>query len=47
MKRLLLSVAALVVATLLLSLGESNDVKEGVTQDNNNVEVVEGADNAS
>ncbi len=47
MKKLLLSVAALVVATLLLSLGESNEVKEGVTQDSQTVEVVEGANIAS
>lgn len=46
MKKLLLSVMALMVATLLFSQGESNETKEGVTQDNP-VELVQEADNAS
>lgn len=46
MKKLLLSVAALMVATLLFSLSETNEVKEGVTQDNA-VELVKDADIAS
>ncbi|MBT8273792.1 MAG: hypothetical protein KJO77_08300 [Bacteroidia bacterium] len=46
MKKLLLSVAALMVATLLFSLDDNNDVKEGVTQDNA-VEMVKKAEIAS
>ena len=34
MKKLLLSVAALLLATVLLSLDDSNNVKENITQDN-------------
>lgn len=35
MKKLLLSVAALIVATLMISLNEPNEVKkEGLSQDN-------------
>jgi len=34
MKKLLLSVVALMVATLLFSLDDSSDVNEGVSQDN-------------
>ncbi|MEH6536357.1 MAG: hypothetical protein V7719_08205 [Psychroserpens sp.] len=34
MKKLLLSVAALMFATLLFSQDDSNDVKEDLTQDN-------------
>ncbi len=33
MKKLLLSVAALLLATVLLSLDDSNNVKENITQD--------------
>ena len=43
MKKLLLSVAALMVATLLFSQDDSNDVNEGVSQDNT-VEVVKDAE---
>lgn len=46
MKKLLLSVAALMAATLLFSLSDSKEVKEGVTQDNP-IEVVEDAKIAS
>ena len=46
MKKLLLSVVALMVATLLFSQDDSNEAKEGVTQDNT-VELVQEADNAS
>ena len=33
MKKLLLSVAALILATLLLSLDDNNNVNEDITQD--------------
>ena len=46
MKKLLLSVAALVFATLLFSLGDSSDDKKGVSQDNPTV-VVNDVDLAS
>lgn len=39
MKKLLLSVAALMVATLLFSQGESSDDNKGVSQDNPTVVV--------
>ena len=34
MRKLLLSVAALMVATMIFSLGESSEVDKGVSQDN-------------
>ena len=46
MKKLLLSVAALMAATLLFSLNNKNDVKDEVGQDNP-IEVTEDADVAS
>lgn len=46
MKKLLLSVAALLAATLLFSLDDMNDVKDGVGQDNP-IEVAKDADMAS
>ncbi len=46
MKKLLLSVAALMFATLLFSLGDSSDDKKEVTQDNPTV-VVNDIDLAS
>lgn len=46
MKKLLLSVLALMVATLLFSQDDSGDKKEGVSQDNN-TELVKDADNAN
>ena len=46
MKKLLLSVVALMVATLLFSLDDRNEVKEGVSQDNA-IEVVKDAEAAS
>lgn len=46
MKKLLLSVVALMAATLLFSLDDAKDVKEGVTQDNP-IEVVNDAEIAS
>lgn len=39
MKKLLLSVAALMFATLLFTIGDSNDDKKDVTQDNQTVVV--------
>jgi len=46
MKKLLMSVAALVFATLLFSLGDSSDDKKEVSQDNPTV-VVNDVDLAS
>lgn len=46
MKKLLLSVVALMAATLLFSLDDSNEVNEGVTHDNP-IEVVNDAETAS
>ena len=46
MKKLLLSVVALMVATLLFSQGDINDATDGVSQDNS-VEVVKDAEIAS
>ena len=46
MKKLLLSVAALMVATLLFSLDDSVEVKEDVSQDNK-VEIKKDAATAS
>lgn len=46
MKKLLLSVAALMVATLLFSQGDSVDVKEDISQDNK-IEAIQDVDIAS
>ena len=46
MKKLLLSVVALMVATLLFSQSDISDVTDGVSQDNS-VEVVKAAEIAS
>ena len=46
MKKLLLSVAALMVATLLFSQVDTNDVDDGVTQDNKQEQILD-AENAS
>jgi len=46
MKKLLLSVVALMAATLLFSLNDSKDVNDGVSQDNP-IEVVKDAEIAS
>ncbi len=46
MKKLLLSVAALMVATLLFSLDNKNDVNDGVSQDNT-VEMAKDAEIAT
>ena len=46
MKKLLLSVVALMVATLLFSLDDTIDVNDGVSQDNA-IEIQKGANAAS
>ncbi|MBT8254712.1 MAG: hypothetical protein HKN00_14415 [Flavobacteriaceae bacterium] len=46
MKKLLLSVIALMVATLLFSLDDSLEVQEDVSQDNN-IEMTKKSENAS
>ena len=46
MKKLLLSVAALMVATLLFSLDDTIEVKEDVSQENK-VEITKDAETAS
>lgn len=46
MKKLLLSVAALMVATFLFSLGESSDSEKSISQDNA-TEIVSNNDLAS
>lgn len=46
MRKLLLSVIALIVATVMISLNQSNDVKEDLSQENT-LENVKGTNIAS
>jgi len=46
MRKLLLSVIALIIATVMISLNQSNDVKEDLSQENT-LENVKGSNIAS
>lgn len=46
MRKLLLSVIALIIATVMISLNQSNDVKENLSQENT-LENVKGSNIAS